>query len=122
MEELQVPGPKTHMRLSTMHGTHKVATKKFSGLQIHSLHDNSCIPLPVTFGMESIPANMSHMPKKSSVSPWPHLHHLRKYLLDDDVHIRPGLLIGLDCSPALKILEFTPQPLTNPQAIKTPLG
>ena len=89
-----------------------VPSNKVSGLVVHGVDEEAEIALPKVYTREAIPTSCSQIPRPETTS------NLMPYRSDVEV----GLLIGLNCTRAIKPLKVIPGENDKPYAVKTVLG
>ena len=120
-EKLAAPYNSTELKLTTMTSTASTQCRKFEDLFIQGIHESQSIKLPSTYSRTHFPANKSHIPTKQTAEKWRHLQSIQNEipeLLDCEI----GLLIGYNCSYALKSLECLTGKDYEPFALRTPIG
>ena len=121
-KSLQAAGEPTHLELSTMAGKTRLKTEAVKDLVIESLDTGAEIKLPTTYTRDDILIDRQLIPRKATVQAWDHLQEvasrLPAYRADADI----GLLLGLNCSPAIKPKETVTGADSDPWAVRTELG
>ena len=100
-----------------------VKCRRYDRLQVRSFNSHSEIALPGLFSRQSIPINYDHIPCAEMLDDWPHWESLRHKLIPKN-NCEVGLLIGYDCSRALRPTDVISD-LRNPDSpfgLKTDLG
>ncbi|XP_043969743.1 uncharacterized protein LOC122829340 isoform X2 [Gambusia affinis] len=122
-KKLNVQGKPTKIRLSTM-GQDAPENQKLmdsmvlSELKVCGLEDSMYVELPKVFTHSSIPVHTGNIPKQSDIQQWPYLSEVNLPELKADV----GLLIGANCSKAMKPWRIINGQDGGPYAIKTTIG
>ena len=103
-DELNAETQPTKLRLSTITSQDSlVESQRVSSLQVRGYNSDLKICIPVAFTSTSIPADEEHIPTKEIAKNWEHLRSI-----EDEMHdlfdCNVGLLIGYDCSQALKLI------------------
>ncbi|XP_006817261.1 uncharacterized protein LOC102809485, partial [Saccoglossus kowalevskii] len=122
MEKIGVNGPNIQIKLSTMLAEKVIECNKIDGLVVMNMDRSINIALPAVFSRECIPASHSQIARPDTVSRWPHLMQVSKYLPPFRKDIEIGLLIGMNCPRALKPREVIPGDDDDPYAVRTDLG
>ena len=63
------------------------------------------IPIPSAYSTEVINADRNQIPRPETACKWPHLNVISDKLMKYNLHVDIGLLIGLNCTGALKAQE-----------------
>ena len=122
LEELQVNGVETQLKLNTMHGSEVVATRRVGGLIVERMDKEVHIELPKTYTRNEIPSKRNEIPRPESAAKWPHLSHLVNKIYPYQENLQVGLLIGSNCPSAIKPKQVIPGRSSDPYAIRTLLG
>lgn len=122
LEELQVNGVETQLKLNTMHGSEVVPTRRVSGLIVERMDRAVYIKLPKTYSRNEIPSRRNEIPRPESAAKWPHLSHLANKIYPYQNDLQVGLLIGSNCPNAIKPKQVIPGRSSDPYAIRTLLG
>ncbi|XP_055957027.1 uncharacterized protein LOC130012915 [Patella vulgata] len=81
-DKLNITGPETNLRLSTMHGSNKVIhSRKIYDLEVLDFKREHIIQLPGLFTRDSIPASRSQIPKQEVFKQWSHLKEVADQLM-----------------------------------------
>ena len=64
LEDLQVNGVETQLKLNTMHGSEVVPTRRVSGLIVERMDRDFHIKLPKTYSRNEIPSRRNEIPSK----------------------------------------------------------
>ena len=122
-EELKVNGVESNLLLSTVQEENKVVKcRKLKGLKITDLKQEITIELPKVFTREAIPCKPSQIPKPEVTMQWKHLNVIAKEIMPYRQDVKVGLLIGTDCTKAIKPREVIPGADKDPYGIRTDLG
>ena len=78
--------------------------------------------LPKTYSRKEIPAKQGQIPRPETVKEWPHLKRIEEHLLPYQHDAYVGLLIGANCTKAIKPREVIPGADDDPYAVRTTLG
>ena len=122
LEELQVNGVETQLKLNTMHGSEVVPTQTVSGLIVERMDREVHIKLLKMNSRNEIPSRRNKIPRPESAAKWPHLSHLANKICQYQNDLQVGLLIGSNCPSAIKPNQVIPGRSSNPYAIRTLLG
>ena len=121
-EELKVDGVESNLLLSTVQEENKVVKcRKLKGLKITYLKREVTIELPKVFTREAIPCKPSRIPKLEVAMQWKHLKVIAKEIMPYREDVKVGLLIGTDCTKAIKPREVIPGSDKDPYGIRTDL-
>ena len=118
--KINAKSEKTRLKLTTMTSTSTITCKKYNNLTIRGFYNNKLITLPTTYSRHAIPVRRSHIPTSDTANIWSHLQTLAlkiPMLQDCDI----GLLIGYNCSEALKHLKVIGGEDDEPYAVNTHL-
>ena len=119
--KMNAKSKKTSLKSTTMTSTSTITCKKYNNLTIRGFYNNKLITLPTTYSKHAIPVGRSHIPTSDTANRWSHLQTLAsKIPMLQDYDIR--LLIGYNCSEALKSLEVVGGGNDEPYAVNTHLG
>lgn len=120
---LEVDGVASHLRLSTMHQEDEIVEcKKVQGLVVTDLKHQVHIPLPKVYTRETIPYKPHQIPKPEVAMQWDHLKCIAEELMPYREDAQIGILIGTNCTKAIKPREVIPGGDNDPYGIKTDLG
>lgn len=122
LSQIDIDGPKINILLSTVLGRQTIKSKKIEGLIVKGLGESEGIRLPKVYTRESIPANRSQIPRPETAAKWPHLCHISKNLMPYREDLEIGILIGLNCTRAIKPCEIIIGKGDEPYAKRTALG
>ena len=122
LEKLSVNGPQVQLRLSTVLAEEVITCTRINGLVVQGLKEEASIPLPGAYSREDIPARRSQIPRPETARNWPHLAPIADQLMPYRDDIEVGLLIGTNCTRAIKPKEVIPGNDDDPYAKKTALG
>jgi len=122
IEELQVNGIETQLKLNTMHGSEVVLARRVSGLSIERMDGEVHIELPKAYSRNKIPSKREEIPRPESAATWQHLSHLANKIYPHQEELQVGLLIGSNCPNAIKLKQVIPAKSSDPYAIRTLLG
>ena len=125
VSDLGISGTRTVLSLTTMGGLDQVVTcRKVRGLRVRRADsaDGPTITVDAAFSRDCIPCSADHIPGPDRLGSWEHLQFLGSKLLPVPELPVCGLLVGFDCSEALRPLRVVSGPPGAPFAIETPLG
>jgi hypothetical protein len=122
IERLQIKRVPVQLNLSTMLATDTITCNKVSGMVIKGLKEMNPIKLPTLYSRQIIPAQRSQIPVPETVSKWDHLQDVAQELLPLDQETEIGLLIGLNCSRAMRPIQVITGKEDDPYAIRTAVG
>ena len=80
------------------------------------------IPLPEVYTREAIPCKPHQSPKPEVAMQWDHLNCIAEELVLCREDVQVGMLIGTNCTKAIKPREVIPGGDNDPYGIKTDLG
>ena len=122
LEELQVNGVETQLKMNTMHGSEVVPTHRVGGLIVEKMDREVHIELPKTYSRNEIPSKTNEIPRSELAEKWSHLNHLANKIYPYQEDLPVGLLISSNCPNAIKPKQVIPGRSSNPYAIHTLLG
>ena len=105
--KLDATGPETTLRLTTVQeGNTLLKKQKIRGLEVLDYQRENVVKLPAAFSSPLIPANRSQIPKPDAVSHWKDLQRVTKELMPYRADIEVSLLIGTNCTKAIRPREI----------------
>ena len=122
LQKLAISGPQVQLKLSTVLGEDFVACQKINDLVVRGVNENQEVMLPKTYSRKEIPAKRGQIPRPETVKKWPHLKRIEEHLLPYQHDAYVGLLIGANCTKAIKPREVIPGADDDPYAVRTTLG
>ena len=122
LQKLNISGPDVQLKLSTVLGEDLVTSKKINDLVVRGINEEIEVSLPRTYSRDEIPAKRSQIPRPESVSGWSHLQRIANNLMPYQHDVDVGLLIGANCTKAIKPREVIPGADDDPYAVRTTLG
>ena len=122
LEKLQLSGPQVQLRLSTVLAEEVIECERIDGLTVQGLNEATSIRLPGAYSREDIPAKRGQIPRPETARNWPHLVPIAEQLMPYREDVEVGLLIGANCTRAIKPTEVIPGREDDPYAKKTALG
>ena len=105
-----------------MLGEDFVACQKINDLVVRGVNENQEVMLPKTYSRKEIPAKRGQIPRPETVKEWLHLKRIEEHLLPYQHDAYVGLLIGANCTKAIKPREVIPGANDDPYAVQTMLG
>ena len=108
LRRLDLKGPEVELKLSTVLSEKVIKGRRIEGLVVRDYNEVAEIALPKSYSRSSIPAKRSQIPRPESALNWPHLKKIAAKIMPLNEDIEVGLLIGLNCSRAIKPLEVIP--------------
>ncbi|XP_072170025.1 uncharacterized protein [Diadema setosum] len=120
--KLQLQGQETELQLTTMHQSARVKSKKVTGLQVMDFNREQVIDLPACFSRKEVPASRHQIPKAEVLRKWPHLEPVASQLMPYNKSIEVSLLIGNNCTRAIRPREVLAGGDDDPYAMRTILG
>ena len=121
MDKLAVKGHKVRLRLSTVLTEEVVTCEKISGLIVQGFKEETSIHLPATYSRGNIPASQGQIPRPENARNWPHLARIADLLMPFREDLEVGILIGTNCTRAIKPREIIPGKDDDPYAKRTAL-
>lgn len=122
LEELQIHGIETQLKLNTMHGSEVVLTRRVGSLIVERMDGEVHIELPKAYSRNEIPSKTDEIPRPESATKWPHLRHLANKIYPYQEDLQVGLLIGSNCPNVIRPKQVIPGRSGDPYAIPTLLG
>ncbi|XP_063959727.1 uncharacterized protein LOC129282006 [Lytechinus pictus] len=121
-KKLDVKGEKTNLLLTTMHQTGKIESERIKGLEVLDFNKENVIQLPITLSRDSLPASRSQIPKPEVVKQWDHLNSIASKMMPYRKDVEVSLLIGNDCTRAVRPREIIAGNEDDPYAQRSLLG
>ena len=121
LRRLDVNGPEVELKFSTVLAEKAIKSKRIEGLVVRGYNEVAEIALPKSYSRSSKPAKRSQIPRPESALNWPHLKKVAAKIMPLNEDIEVGLLIGLNCSRAIKPLEVIPGKQDDTTQRKPPL-
>ncbi|XP_043209587.1 uncharacterized protein LOC122374727 [Amphibalanus amphitrite] len=121
-EALKVDGRATKLELSTMTGKSVISSRAVQGLVIQPLTADEAIRLPSTYTRPEIPCSKKVVPKRETAMKWKHLERVASKMPEFFPDAPVALLLGTNCSRAIKPLDVVSGKDDEPWAIRTHLG
>ena len=121
-DNLDIKGEQSTLRLTTLSCSQELyKCKKYENIRVRAIDSSDVLYLPKTYSHKEISINEAHIPTQSMVNDMPHLRHLKDNFCQK-LDIPVGLLIGYNCSEAMRPLEVISGKPNEPYAIKTRIG
>lgn len=106
---MEVDSVTSHLRLSIVHQENEIVEcKKVQGLVVTDLKRQVHIPLPRFYTREAIPYKPQQIPKPEVAMQWDHLNCIAEELMPYREDVQVGMLIGTNCTKAIKPREVIP--------------
>lgn len=105
-----------------MLGEDLVTSQKINDLVVRGLIENQEVMLPKTYSRNEIPAKRGQIPRPETVKEWLHLKRIEEDLLPYQHDAYVGLLIGANCTKAIKPRDVIPGADDDPYTVRTTLG
>ena len=122
LQKLAISGPQVQLKLSTVLGEDLVTSQKINDLVVRGLIENQEVMLPKTYSRKEIPAKRGQIPRPETVKEWLHLKRIEEHLLPYQHDAYVGLLIGANCTKAIKPRDVIPGADDDPYTVRTTLG
>ena len=122
LQKLAISGPQVQLKLSTVLGKDLVTSQKINDLVVRGLIENQEVMLPKTYSRKEIPAKRGQIPRPETVKEWLHLKRIEEHLLPYQHDAYVGLLIGANCTKAIKPRDVIPGADDDPYTVRTTLG
>ncbi|XP_043229908.1 uncharacterized protein LOC122385596 [Amphibalanus amphitrite] len=122
LQRMDVDGEEVALEVNTMTGKTVSKSQVIRGFTIRDLSGSQKIELPPTYSKEDIPAERQLIPRRETTAEWTHLREVSRELPEYRPEAEIGILIGVNCSKALKPLEVITGGDDEPWAIRTSLG
>nr|XP_015830265.2 uncharacterized protein LOC107395402 [Nothobranchius furzeri] len=121
-EKLQARTGPVKLKLTTITDRCSIVpSQRVEGLRVRGYHSQEYIELPPTYTREYIPLEKNSIPTRETAKKWPHLLSIANEM-PDLLDCPVALLIGYDCTRALKPRKVIPGEDYDPYAVKTDLG
>lgn len=115
-------GVENCLDLSTMIGSERLTVKKVDGLVVQRLDKRAQVELPKAYVRETIPSRRDQIPRQEIVKNWPHLKRIQGRIPPYEENVEMGLLIGCNCTRAIKPTEVIRGKSEESYAVCTLLG
>jgi len=122
LQQIGVNGPEINISLSTVLGRQVISSRRISGLIVRGVNEEHNIQLPKVYTRDEIPAKRSRIPRPETAAKWPHLRHISNQLMPYREDMEIGILIGLNCTRAIKPCQLITGKGDEPYGKKTALG
>ena len=120
-EELKARSVDVDLKLSTMTTTSTIKCQKIKNLRIRGFYSEKILSIPTAYTRDVIPINRLHIPTNMTASKWSHLQCL-KNKIPVMQNCKIGMLIGYNCSLAIKPTDVISGRDDEPYGVKTLLG
>ena len=122
-KKLNITGPETMILLSTIQEVGVLTpSQKIRGLEILDYEKENVIKLPTTYSRPTIPANRSQIPKSEAIREWNHLQQVAEKLMPYRADVEISLLIGSNCTRAIRPRAIMAGEEDEPYGQKSILG
>jgi len=122
LEKLQLCGPQVQLRLSMILAEEVIECERIDGLTVQGFNEATSIRLPGAHSREDIPARQGQIQRPETAQNWPLLVLIAQQLMPYRKDIEVGLLIGTNCTRAIKPTEVIHGREDNPYTKKAALG
>ncbi|XP_064622351.1 uncharacterized protein LOC135484646 [Lineus longissimus] len=122
LDKLNVHGDAVNVKMSTALGEEMVACQKVDGLVVRGLRESSEVNLPAVLSHAAIPADPSQVPRPETARKWKHLEKIAEELTRYLDSVEVGIIIGNNCTKAIRPLEIVPGDDNDPYGVRTALG
>ncbi|KAK3715792.1 hypothetical protein QZH41_001220 [Actinostola sp. cb2023] len=122
LNNLHISGPEVELELSTVLARKTITSRKINGLVARGFNETQDIVLPRTYTRELIPAQRDHIPRPETARKWPHLESIADHIMPLREDIDVAILIGSNCTRAIKPREIIPGQDDDPYGKRTSLG
>ena len=120
-EELKARSVDVDLKLSTMTTTSTIKCQKIKNLRIRGFYSEKILSIPTAYTRDVIPISRFHIPTNMTASKWSHLQCL-KNKIPVMQNCKIGMLIGYNCSLAIKPIDVISGRDDEPYGVKTILG
>lgn len=118
IERHGVRGQETQFKLSTFLAEETITTRRINGLVVRGVKEQTEIPLPRTYTRDIIPS----IPTPETARKWTHLKKIAHQLMPNKDDLDVSLLLGINCTRAIKPREVIPGNDDDPYAQRTTVG
>jgi hypothetical protein len=122
LDRLDVRGDTVNVKMSTALGEDIVACQKVDGLVVRGLRESSEVNLPAVLTRPAIPAIPSQIPRPETARKWKHLEKIAGQLTPYLDSVEVGIIIGNNCTKAIRPLEIVPREDNDSYGVCTALG
>jgi len=122
VNRLELKTKPLNLQLTTMAGSETLETAVANGLVIRGIRESKEVALPGAYMRDHIPVERGLIPRRETLTSWPHLHPVMGKLEPVDNALDIGLLIGFNCSSALVPQEIAVAGDDQPYGVRTILG
>ena len=120
-DELDLKLENIDLRLSTIISTTDITTRKVDGITISGINNYKKIFIKTAYTRNTLRVNRSHIPTTNTAAPWSHLHSLRDKIPELQ-NIEIGMLIGYNCTEAIKPISVISGAVDEPYGVETHIG
>ena len=120
-DELDLKLENIDLRLSTIISTTDITTRKVDGITINGINNPKKIFINTAYTRNNLRVNRSHIPTTNTAARWSHLHSLRDKIPELQ-NIEIGMLIGYNCTEAIKPISVISGALDEPYGVETHIG
>ena len=122
VNKIQADTEPVKLKLSTMTDRGSIVhCQRVDGLRVRGYHSQGYIELPPTYSREYIPLEQNSIPTRETAKDWTHFLSIAGEM-PDPLNCPAGLLIGYDCTKALKPIQVISGKEYNSYAVKTDQG
>ena len=122
LQKLEANGPEVQLKSSTVLAEEVITCTRIDGLIVEGVNEATSVRLPKAYSREDIPAKRGQIPRPETACNCPHLLRIADQLMPYREDVEVGLLIGANCTRAIKATEVIPGREDDPYAKKTALG
>ena len=120
-DELDLKLENIDLRLSTILSTTDITTRKVDGITISGINNPKKIFINTAYTRNNLRVNRSHIPTTNTAARWSHLHSLRDKIPELQ-NIEIGMLIGYNCTEAIKPISVISGAVDEPYGVETHIG
>ena len=120
-KELKARSVDVDLKLSTMTTTSTIKCQKIKNLRNRGFYSEKILSIPTAYTRDVIPISRLHIPTNMTASKWSHLQCL-KNKIPVMQNCKIGMLIGYNCSLAIKPTDVISGRDDEPYGVKTLLG
>ena len=120
-DELDLKLENVDLRLSTIISTTDITTRKVDGITISGINNSKKIFINTAYTRNNLHVNRSHIPTTNTAARWSHLHSLRDKIPELQ-KFKIGMLIGYNCTEAIKPISVISGAVNEPYGVETHIG
>ena len=120
-DELDLKLENVDLRLSTIISTTDITTRKVDGITISGINNSKKIFINTAYTRNNLHVNRSHIPTTNTAARWSHLHSLRDKIPELQ-KFKIGMLIGYNCTEAIKPISVISGAVDEPYGVETHIG